>query len=306
MADLLIIVNPRSAAGSTGRRWAAIERTLRSRLPAPFDLAFTERPNHATIIAREAAERYDRIVALGGDGTVNEVVNGLIADDRPVRPDLALGIVPRGTGADFVRTLGIPHDLEGAVERLTAGTAREVDVGKVRYRRPDGGEGVRYFINEASIGMGAAVCERVNRSSKRLGGRFSFLLGILRTVPGYRSQPVRLALDGGPAEEVLLDNAWVANGAYSGGGIRMAPRARLDDGLLDVVRMGHLSLLQKVTQFGELRSGAFVDRPHVTYLTARRVEVEADAPVPIETEGEPIGTLPATFELIGERLKVIA
>ena len=306
MADLLIIVNPRSAAGSTGRRWAAIERTLRSRLLAPFDLAFTERPNHATIIAREAAERYGRIVALGGDGTVNEVVNGLIADDRPVRPDLALGIIPRGTGADFVRTLGITHDLEGAIERLTAGTAREVDVGKVRYHRPDGGEGVRYFINEASIGMGAAVCERVNRSSKRLGGRLSFLLGILRTVPRYRSQPVRLALDGGPAEEVLLDNAWVANGQYSGGGIRMAPRARLDDGLLDVVRMGQTTFLQKLTQFGELRSGAFVDRPHVAYLTATRVEMDTDAVVALETEGEPIGTLPATFELIGERLKVIA
>jgi diacylglycerol kinase family enzyme len=154
--------------------------------------------------------------------------------------------------------------------------------------------------------MGAAVCERVNRSSKRFGGRLTFLWGIILTVPGYRGQPVRVALDGGPAEEVVLDNAWVANGAYSGGGIRMAPRARLDDGLLDIVRMGHLGLFEKLTQFGELRSGAFVNRPHVAYMTARRVEMDTDAVVGIEAEGEPIGLLPATFELIGERLKVIA
>lgn len=306
MADLLLIVNPRSAAGSTGRRWPAIERTLRSFLDLPFDAAFTEGPNHATAIARERAPDYGRVVAVGGDGTVNEVVNGLIADDRPLNPDLALSIIPRGTGADFVRTLGIPRDLEGAARRVASGTVREVDVGKVCYRTPEGAEAVRYFINECSVGMGAAVCERVNRSSKRLGGRLTFLWGIILTVPSHRDQLVCLTLDGGPTEEVVVNNMWVANGCYSGGGIRMAPRARLDDGLLDVVSIGHLGVLEKITQFPKLRSGAFVERPGVAYLNARRVKAEADAPVPIEAEGEPIGTLPATFELIDARLRVVA
>jgi len=305
MAEMLIIVNPRSANGSTGRRWAEIERGLRARIPA-FDLAFTERPGHATDIAREATARYSRIALVGGDGTLNEVVNGLIADDRPLRPDLALGIIPYGTGGDFVRTVGIPRDLDGAAERLMTGTAREVDVGKVRYRRPDGSEGVRYFINEGEIGMGAAVCEMVNRSSKRWGGRLSYLRAILVTALRYPDQEIMLSLDGAPAERVIINNIWLANGQYSGGGIRSGPRARLDDGLLDVVQIGASGMLEKLIGLPKLRSGAFVDRPNVVYRTARRVEAESEASVPVEVEGEPIGTLPASFEVIGERLRVIA
>jgi YegS/Rv2252/BmrU family lipid kinase len=305
MAEMLIIVNPRSANGSTGRRWAEIERGLRARLPA-FDIAFTERPGHATDIAREATARYDRIALVGGDGTLNEVVNGLIADDRPLRPDLVLGIIPYGTGGDFVRTLGIPRDLDGAAERLATGTAREVDVGKVCYRRPDGSEGIRYFINEGEIGMGAAVCEVVNRSSKRWGGRLSYLRAILVTALRYPDQEIMLSLDGAPAERVIINNIWLANGQYSGGGIRSGPRARLDDGLLDVVQIGASGMLEKLIGMRKLRSGAFVDRPNVIYRTARRVEAESEASVPVEVEGEPIGTLPASFEVIGERLRVIA
>jgi len=304
MPDLLLIVNPRSANGSTGRRWPAIEGKLRSLLP-PFDVAFSERPLHATAIAREATGRYGCIALVGGDGTVNEVANGLVADDRPLRPDLTLGIIPRGTGADFVRTLGIPRDLEGAAERLAMGKVREIDVGKVRYRSPDGSEAVRYFLNEGEIGMGAAASDRVNRSSKRLGGRLSFLRATLITALSYRPHLVNLSLDGAPAQQMLLTNVWLANGQYSGGGIRMAPRARLDDGLLDVVCIGSLSRLQTVIFLPKLRSGAFIDLPQVTYLTARRIEAESEVSVLIEVEGEAIGRLPATFELIGERLKVI-
>lgn len=306
MADTLIIVNPRSANGRAGRNWPQIESTLKSRLPFPFEVAFTERQGHATEIAREAAPRCERVVVLGGDGTLNEVVNGLVADDRPVNADALLGIIRYGTGGDFARGLGIPAKLEGAVDRLASGSPREVDVGKVTFRRHEGGEGVRYFINEGEIGMGAAASDRVNRSSKRLGGRLSFLRATLITALSYRPHLVALSLDGAPAQRMLLTNVWLANGQYSGGGIRMAPRARLDDGLLDVVCIGKLSRLQTVIFLPKLRSGAFIDLPQVTYLTARRIEAESEVPVLIEVEGEAIGSLPATFELIGERLKVIA
>jgi diacylglycerol kinase family enzyme len=139
-----------------------------------------------------------------------------------------------------------------------------------------------------------------------LGGRLSFLRSILITALVYRSQRVSLSLDGAPAETTLLNNVWLANGQYSGGGIRMAPRARLDDGLLDVVRIDHVGLLKRFALLPKLRSGAFIDLPQVSYFTARRIEGESAAPVLVEVEGEAIGTLPATFELIGERLKVIA
>lgn len=307
MADTLVIVNPRSANGSTGRNWIDIERRLGAALP-PFDVAFTERPNHATDLAREGAAGHQQVVVMGGDGTINEVVNGLLVDDQAVNADLVLAIVPRGTGADFVRTMGIPHDLDAAIQRLTTGTPREVDAAKAVYRGPDGNERLRYFINEASVGMGAVVCEEVNRGSKRLGGRLSFLKGILIATLRYRSQPALFCLDGGPAEEVLLHNAWIANGRYSGGGIRSAPRAQPDDGLLDVVRIARLGRWEQVASMRDLRSGAFVNHPKVSCVRARRVEIQPAGPVAaaIETEGEPIGTIPATFEILETRLKVLA
>jgi diacylglycerol kinase (ATP) len=307
MADTLVIVNPRSANSSTGRRWPEIESRLRSVLPT-FDVVFTERPNHATELAREGAADHKQVVIVGGDGTINEVANGLMSDDRPLRADLVMAIVPRGTGADFVRTMGIPHDLDAAVQRLTTGTPREVDVAKVRYHGPDGSEQVRYFINQASVGMGPVVCVEVNRSSKRLGGRLSFLRGILIATFRYRSQPVLIFVDGGPPEEILLRNLWIANGRFSGGGICAAPRARPDDGLLDVVRVPELGFWQQALSMRRLRSGSFVDDPRVGYTTARRVEVQPTSPVAlgIEMEGEPIGSIPATFEMLDARLKVLA
>jgi YegS/Rv2252/BmrU family lipid kinase len=307
MADTLVIVNPRSANGSTGRRWAEIDRRLRAALPA-FDAVFTERPNHATDLARKGAADHEQVIVVGGDGTINEVVNGLLADDRLVRADLVLAIVPQGTGADFVRTMGIPHDLDAAVQRLATGAVREVDIAKAIYRRPDGSESVRYFINEASVGMGAVVCVEVNRGSKRLGGRLSFLRGILIATLRYRSQPVLFSVDGGPAEELRLRNAWIANGRFSGGGICSAPRARPDDGLLDVVRIPDLGLWENIASMPRLRSGAFVKHPKVVYATARRVEVQPAGPVAlhIEMEGEPIGSIPATFEVLDTRLRVLA
>ena len=305
MAETLIIVNPRSANGRAGRNWPQIESTLKARLPFPFDVAFTEQQGHATEISREAALDYERIVVLGGDGTLNEVVNGLIVDDRLVNAEGVLGIIRYGTGGDFARGLGIPSKPEGGVERLAVGSPREVDVGKVTYRRPDGGQGVRYFINEGEIGMGAAVCEAVNRHSKGLGA-LSFMRAILSTMLRYPNQTVRLSFDGGPAESILINNVWLANGAYSGGGIRSAPRAVLDDGLLDVVIVKGSNLLTRLVGIPALRSGAFVKSKNVDYRTASRIEAESDAAVPIEVEGEPIGTLPATFEIIGARLRVIA
>lgn len=306
MPELLIIVNPRSAGGATGRRWQEIESRLRQRLTIPFDVAFTQHAGHATILAREAVGRYGCVVAMGGDGSINEVLNGLVDDHGPLHPDLRLGIIPRGTGADFVRTLGIPRDLEGAAARLAQGDVREVDLAKVHFRDFAGRDSVRYFINEGEIGLGAAACQAVNRSSKRLGPRFTYMWCTLVTMLRYRDHWVTLTLNGGEPWRVHLSNAWLANGQYSGSGIRMAPRARLDDGLLDVVVIAHMGLFEKAVRLRKLRSGAFVNEPGVTYTTARRVEARSEDTVLVEVEGEPIGTLPATFEVLGKRLKVVA
>jgi YegS/Rv2252/BmrU family lipid kinase len=306
MPELLLVVNPHSVGGSTGRRWPEFESRLRQRLTMPFDVAFTERAGHATLLAREGAARYDCVVAVGGDGTTNEVVNGLVDDHGPLRPELRLGIIPRGTGADFPRTLGIPHHLEDAAARLAQGNVREVDLAKVRFRDFTGQDTVRFFINAGEIGLGPVACQEVDRSSKRLGRRFTYTWAVLVATLRYRDRWVTLTLDGGEPWRIHLNNAWVANGQYSGSGIRMAPHARLDDGLLDVVAIAHTGFAQRVGLLRKLRSGDFTDQPGVTYKTARRVEARSEETTLIEVEGEPIGMLPATFEITGQRLKVVA
>jgi diacylglycerol kinase (ATP) len=306
MPEMLLVVNPRSAGGATGRNWPEIESRLRQRLGVPFDVAFTQHAGHATLLAREGTSQPDCVVAVGGDGTTNEVVNGLVDEDGPLRPDLRLGIIPRGTGADFVRTLGTPRDLEGAAARLAQGNVREVDLARVHFRDFAGKDTLRYFINEGEIGLGPAACQAVNRSSKRMGPRLTYMWCTLTTMLRYRDRWVTLILDGDQPWRIHLNNAWLANGQYSGSGIHMAPRARLDDGLLDVVVIAHMGLVEKALRLRKLRSGGFVDEPGVTYTTARRIEAHSDEEVLIEVEGEPIGTLPATFEITGQRLKVLA
>jgi len=300
----LLIVNPRSAGGSTGRQWPQTERRLRAILP-PFHAVFTESPGDATRLAAEAVGRYQVIVAVGGDGTTNEVVNGLISREGTVSPEVALGVIPSGTGSDFLRSFGVSRSLEGAAGVLARGQRHEVDVGRARFLGFDHVPTTRYFINEASVGMGAVVCQVVNRSSKRFGAAGTFLWGILVALLRYRDQPVSMSIDGAPAESLVLNNAWIANGSYSGGGIRSAPRARPDDGLLDLVRVVHTGLLRRLRGLPKLRSGAFVDLPHVDYRTARHVEFTAETRVPLETDGDPAGTVPATFDLLPTRLPVI-
>lgn len=303
-ASHLLIVNPRSGRGQASQQWPQMERRLRAILP-PFHVAFTESPGDATRLAAEAVGKYQVVVAVGGDGTTNEVVNGLVGHDGAVPSGVALGVLPAGTGSDFLRTFGVPRSLEGVAAVIARGHRRNVDVGRARFLSFDGAPTTRYFINAAEVGLGAEACQAVNRSSKRFGAVVTYLWSIPVAMLHYRDQPVSFSIDGGPAETVILNNAWIANGSYSGAGIHSAPRARPDDGLLDVVRIVHTGLRQRLRGLGKLRSGAFIDLPQVDYRTARHVEVTAEARVPVETDGEPVGTVPATFDLLPARLAVI-
>jgi diacylglycerol kinase (ATP) len=303
-ASHLLIVNPRSGGGSASRQWTQTEGRLRAILP-PFDVAFTESPGDATRLAASAVGRYEVVVAVGGDGTTNEVVNGLVGPDETVPPDVALAVIPAGTGSDFLRSFGVPRSLEGAAAVIAQGRRHDVDVGRARFLDFDRAPTTRYFINAAEVGLGAQACEAVNRSSKRLGATATYLLAIPVAMLHYHDQPVSLIMDDGPPERVILNNLWIANGSYSGGGIRSAPSARPDDGLLDVVRIVHSGLRQRLRGLGKLRSGAFVHLPHVDYRTARRVEITAETRVPVETDGEPVGIVPATFDLLPARLPVV-
>ncbi len=298
----LLIVNPRSANRSTGRNWRKLRKRLQEVLP-PFRAVRTAGPGDAARLAARAAGRYEVVVAVGGDGTIGEVANGLLANGAG---GTALGVLPRGTGSDFVRTLEIPRDMDKAAALLARGNRRQIDVGRATFTDFGGERSSRWFVNAAEVGMGAMVCREVNRAKRRLSGQAAFWWAILTTMRRYHPAVATVVTDGSPARELLLNNAWIANGCYSGGGMRTAPRARLDDGLLDAVLVEQAGGWRRIAGLPKLRNGTFVDMPEVEYRQAARVEFAAESPILVETDGDAVGTTPATFECLPGELTVVA
>ena len=233
----MAVVNPRSANGATGRRWPKLARALGRALGA-LDTVFTVRPGDGIALAREAVERgAELVVSVGGDGTHNEVVNGLFDARGPRNPEAALAVIPAGTGGDLARSLGLPARAEEAIARLGAqppGARRRIDVGRVELTGPAGAPVTRYFLNVSSFGVSARVVEVVNRSGKWLGGKLSFALGSVRALQGYRDQRISLRLDESPAEELAVTTVAVATGrVFRRRDAGRAMAAVLDDGALE-------------------------------------------------------------------------
>ena len=245
---------------------------------------------------REGAEL---IVAFGGDGTLNEVVNGvLLAGGRA-----ELASVPLGTGMDFVRTHGIPHDFDTAVRAILEGTTRTIDVGRVSYRTWAGEPAERYFDNVSSAGMSGAVAQRANSMSKAFGGRVTFFYALVRVFFEWNNTEVTVTLDD-ETRRGRMHDVIVANGVWHAGAMKLAPDAKPDDGLFDVVLIGDVNKLDFVTTAPKLYRGTHVHHPKVEVLRSRTVAVDAPEPLPIELDGEQLGTTPARWEVVPRALRV--
>ncbi len=177
MSRIAFIVNPHAGNGSTGSDWPMIKALAKDRL-GPFETHITRGPQDAVMLVKNAiAEKVELLVCVGGDGTLNEVVNGIMMHEASVRSDLTLGFIPNGTGCDFVKTVSIPQDLEQAVDLIAAGTVRTIDLGVLFFRDGDGHEKRRYFHNVTSFGLGGEVARRVNRTTKALGPVYFIYVG---------------------------------------------------------------------------------------------------------------------------------
>ena len=306
MTKACFIVNPVSAAGKTRRLWPEVEREIRRLWGKNYEVAFTERPFHAAHLTSDALRRgCSKIVSVGGDGTLNEVVNGFFDGGKLIAPKAALGIVELGTGADFVKSLALPADFRQTLRLIAEGPAEKMDVGLASFHGRDGKWQSRYFANILDFGLGGAVVERVNRSSKRLGGKLAFLKGILLTLATYKNKTIRFRLDDGPWQTQKLNNFIVANGRYFGGGLLPAPEARLDDGQFDVVLLGDVGRLEAVLNLSKLRRGTHFENPKVSGTRASRVEAESVEPVFIDMDGEFVGTLPIKILVLPRILPIL-
>jgi diacylglycerol kinase (ATP) len=303
----LVIVNPRSGGGLSEAGWARIRSALADGL-GELDSAFTAGPRDATEIARREAGAGRRLIlALGGDGTISEVADGVLAAGAGGSTEI--GLIPRGTGGDFRRTLELPEEIVAAAAHIKRAPARVVDAGRVRYRAADGGEAVRHFVNVASFGFSSAVARRANASNKRFGGKIAFLGATVRELFTHDHTDVWLTIDGQQRRQRRVMLAAVGNGRFFGGGMKICPDARLDDGTLDLVAVGDFTRLQVVANLGRLFSGTHLELEQVTHARITRLHaepVEAGADIPIELDGETPGHLPATFEVLPGALRLRA
>jgi YegS/Rv2252/BmrU family lipid kinase len=240
------------------------------------------------------------LVAVGGDGTVNEVANGIAG-----LAGVELAVIPRGTGWDFVRTYGIPRRLEEALAIARDGRAREIDLGRARYRSWRGGEEESYFANIASAGMSGAIAKRANETSKALGGKVSYVWSTLAVFARWRNSEVSVTVDGEERRGRMQDVV-VANGRYFGGGMKITPEASPDDGVFDVLLIGDLTKRELLLQLPKIYLGRHLPHPQAELLRGTRVHVDAPAPLPVQLDGEQPGTTPAHFELVPRALRLRA
>lgn len=300
-----VILNPAAGKGRAERAWPMIAAQLRAR-GIGFTQAVTCGPGDAgALVRQDVTDGAARIIVAGGDGTLNEVVNGLIAAGGAGMGQPTLAVLPLGTGVDFARGLGI-RSLPDALDALRRGRPRALDLGLARFRDPAGREKERAFINVADCGLGPIASRQIARVDRRLG-RGAYLYGALRAIAAYSPALTRISVDGRIVYDAPCGLLAIGNGRFFGGGMCIAPKARPDDGLLDLVILGATN---RRTLVGELLPrvyrGSHLRHPAVHLARGGTITVDATPPLPLELDGEIVGTTPTRLTLQSARLRVLA
>ncbi|HYF82806.1 MAG TPA: diacylglycerol kinase family protein [Clostridia bacterium] len=305
MEKIFIIVNPVSSNKVTAKEWPQFEKVLLGS-GYEFEAALTERPGHATELTRQALNAgYKTIMSVGGDGTMNEVVNGFFEGGKLMYEDSRLVVFSRGTGCDFIKTLGIKKGIEELLLTLERNEARKIDVGRVDFIDTVGKTVTRYFMNVADIGLGAETANRVNKHSKLLKGFLSFMLGAVSTIILYKNKNFEVVIDDKTVLKARMNSVIIANGKYFGGGMKVAPEALVDDGVFDIITLGDLSKLELIKSFPLIYEGKHLSHPKVKMYRGSKVKVRSNGEGLIEVDGEIPGSDDAEFELLPKVLNIL-
>ncbi len=302
----LCVVNPASANGRTRRTWGTLERYLRQE-GLEFEVLCTTQPKDATYITQEALHKdYQRIVSVGGDGTLNEVVNGFFnGDGQKIKKDAFLSIIPMGTGGDFARMFTVSSKPDRVYEVMAQGEAKEIDIVRGTYTGWNGQKESRFYINVADVGLGSEAVYHVNRNSKILRGFLSFLIFGLYSVFTYKNKFLTIKVDDREAYAGRSSMVVVSNGCYFGGGMKIAPHANLSDGLLDVVIVKDLSKMELLRNVPGIYSGQHLNDPGIDFLQGRKIEIISEEDIFVELDGESPGIGNLEFEIIPADMKLI-
>ncbi len=301
------IVNPAARNGKTGTTWGQIWQHIQKIWPHKVDYQLTRYPGHAISLSQRAPEEGVRtVIAVGGDGTVNEVVNGIMPLRGNTTTQPVLGVLELGTGGDFARTLQMPRGVRETLKWLLDAVPRPVDVGEAVCRARTGEMCTRYFINILDFGLGGSVVQWVNSHSKRLGGTITFLTGILINLAKYRNKEIRFRVDGAEWQHCRVNNVILANGRYFGGGLLPAPMAMIHDGQLEGIVIGDIGRIEAVFNLKRLREGRHLAHPKIMHFAFQQFQAESMETVYVDADGELIGTLPLSVRVLPGALRVLS
>ena len=303
----LVIVNERAGGGAMADIFRRVEHRLADVLHTDFDVSFTAAPGDAIRLAREALQSgMTQLIVAGGDGTVNESVNGFFdLQGQPINPQARLALLAGGTGGDLRKSLGIAS-MDEALTAIERGKVRTIDLGKLEYCDLESGSPyTRYFVNITSFGLGGLVDRYVARYSKTLPGRLAYVAASVRALMTWKNPRVHMRLDDGWEAEHAIAMVAAANGRYFGSGMRVAPDAELDDGLFDVVVMRDFTRLGVAGLTRTIYKGSHVNHDKVEIRRGRVLEARSEQTVLLDVDGEPLGKLPARFELLPKALQVV-
>lgn len=276
-----------------------------------FKLVFTERAGHSVLLAQKAVvEGFTHIICVGGDGSLNEVVNGIMKVKANVSnnrwSDIRLGVLPMGTGNDFAKSLNVSKDIEDLKRTIESDSFKVIDLGFAEYHNTSGEKQHRYFINITDVGMGGMVAERLSRYAKWMGTTLTYQRAILSTLLTYKNQSVKATSDTFVYEGKVM-NFIIANGKYFGSGLGIAPDAMTDDGEFSVVIFGEISLLDYIKNLREVQKCKKISLPGLQYKSAREVYIESPSPgsLPIDMDGEFIGYAPVKLSIVPAVIKFL-
>ena len=294
-----------AGGGKTKRDWPSIAQTLQKE-GIRYEPYFTDRRLHASVIARnKIKEGYCKIIVVGGDGTMNEVINGIFAQKRIHTTEVMLGMISVGTGNDWAKTFNIPSDYEGAIRTIKQQRTFIQDAGLVNYRK-SGKEWNRYFINIAGMGFGARVVERANRmKEKGKSGPFLYFYNIFYSLIKYRSKQAVIEIDGESYNRKIF-SLNVGIGKYNGGGMIQVPHAIADDGLYSITLIKKIGKLNVLANMKKLYNGTIVNHSKVETYMAKTVQIDGSSLIKVETDGESLGHGPVSFQIIPRSIRVIS
>jgi YegS/Rv2252/BmrU family lipid kinase len=300
-----IIINPVAGGGQAGRLQSWLQSEITDRFGRDYTLFVTQKPGEATTFAREAINIGARlIIVVGGDGTVQEAINGFFENRKPKNPSCELGIVNCGTGSGLAQTLGLPSSPEQQLDVIHQQPSKAVDAGLVTFHDCEGKEGERFFINECQVGIGGSVVADVKSLHKYFGGTVAFGSVTIMKILTFKAPKLTVQLGKNMLRADRLIGIVVGNGVYCGGGMKLTPSAKPDDGQFDVLLIHDMSLPTRLWNFPKIYTGNHVYSPHFTLCRCKKIAVDSEESVLVEADGELLGKLPCAVEMFHAALRI--